>query len=374
MHSGRPKTWADCLQFARGRFQAYFVNKTKSLLHAFPLDHVADPKTGELFWVSPKRPPREIPFDFGDDTHRLFVLSCAALQAAVFGIAVPDGLRSPSEALLADCRQAIEATAVPEWQPRSKKIVTDEGASKEEAQKAEEAESSGPSEDELDALCKDVASTLEAAGSASAVGSVQFADFEKDDDSNFHIDFLAACANLRARMYAIKEVERLKVKGIAGRIMPAIATTTAAVSGCVSTELVKIVKGCEMEEHRNLFMNLALPFWGFAEPVAPEKKMLTDKVGVTLWDQWEIKTDKGGDMTLQEFVDAVKSQYDLDVGGVFKGAMMVYVPMFPGHKRRLGKKMKELLRHDGKLEYQDLTVTFSDGKEDVSGPPVRFYY
>jgi hypothetical protein len=32
------------------------------------------------------------------------------------------------------------------------------------------------------------------------------ADFEKDDDSNFHIDFINAASNLRARNYRITEV------------------------------------------------------------------------------------------------------------------------------------------------------------------------
>jgi ubiquitin-activating enzyme E1-like protein 2 len=199
-----------------------------------------------------------IPFDFDDETHRLFVLSCAALQAAVFRIPVPDGLRAPSDALLASCRKTVEGAPVAEWQPKSKVIVTDEKASKEEASK--EQEKGGPSDDELDALCKELAGIFEKGGSKEAFGTVDFADFEKDDDTNFHIDFLSACANLRARVYAIKEVDRLKVKGIAGRIMPAIATTTAAVSGCVTSELVKIVKGCEMEQHRNLFMNLCSRF------------------------------------------------------------------------------------------------------------------
>ena len=36
-------------------------------------------------------------------------------------------------------------------------------------------------------------------------------EFEKDDDSNFHIDFIAATANLRARNYKIPEVDRFKV-------------------------------------------------------------------------------------------------------------------------------------------------------------------
>jgi len=40
--------------------------------------------------------------------------------------------------------------------------------------------------------------------------------------------------NLRASMYGIECADRLKVKKIAGRIVPAIATTTAAVAGLVS--------------------------------------------------------------------------------------------------------------------------------------------
>ena len=36
--------------------------------------------------------------------------------------------------------------------------------------------------------------------------------FEKDDDSNHHVDFVAAAANLRAAMYSIEEGDRLKVK------------------------------------------------------------------------------------------------------------------------------------------------------------------
>ena len=32
-------------------------------------------------------------------------------------------------------------------------------------------------------------------------------EFEKDDDNNFHIDFLHAAANLRARNYKIHECD-----------------------------------------------------------------------------------------------------------------------------------------------------------------------
>lgn len=66
-------------------------------------------------------------------------------------------------------------------------------------------------------------------------------DFEKDDDSNFHIDFIHAAANLRARNYRVHESDHQKTKMIAGKIIPAIATTTAMITGCVGAEMYKFV-------------------------------------------------------------------------------------------------------------------------------------
>lgn len=57
--------------------------------------------------------------------------------------------------------------------------------------------------------------------------------FEKDDDSNGHMDFVASASALRAQMYAIEAADRLQTKRIAGKIIPAIATSTAAVAGLV---------------------------------------------------------------------------------------------------------------------------------------------
>lgn len=65
--------------------------------------------------------------------------------------------------------------------------------------------------------------------------------FEKDDDTNFHIDFMSACSNLRARNYKIKEIHQREVKMIAGRIVPAISTTTAFITGVVTNEIMKFV-------------------------------------------------------------------------------------------------------------------------------------
>ena len=94
-------------------------------------------------------------------------------------------------------------------------------------------------------------------------------EFEKDDPTNWHIEFVGSVANLRARNYQIKEVDNFKVKLIAGKIIPALATTTAMVVGTVGIEIIKFVLGKGVNKMKNCFVNLALPLWLFSEPLPP---------------------------------------------------------------------------------------------------------
>ena len=93
------------------------------------------------------------------------------------------------------------------------------------------------------------------------------ADFDKDCDA--HMRIVAAAGCLRARNYKIPEVDLHTARGIAGKITPAIATTTALVTGAICVELLKVLQKQPLEKYANTFCNLALPLFTTMMPEPP---------------------------------------------------------------------------------------------------------
>ena len=212
-------------------------------------------------------------------------------------------------------RKVADAVAVPNFTPKSGvKIQVNENEADPEA-----AAGSGDATDIIDKL---------PAPSSLAGYRLNPVDFEKDDDTNFHIDFITAASNLRAINYSIPIADRHTTKQIAGRIIPAIATTTSLVTGLVCLELYKIIDGKKnIESYKNGFVNLALPFFCFSEPIAAPKKKYADK-DWTLWDRIEFK----GDPTLKEFVGWFKKELNLEILMVSEGVSMLW-SSFVGKKK-----------------------------------------
>uniref|UniRef100_A0A8C2F1J8 Ubiquitin-like modifier-activating enzyme 6 n=1 Tax=Cyprinus carpio TaxID=7962 RepID=A0A8C2F1J8_CYPCA len=356
--SRRPTQWEHCLALARLKFDKYFKRKALQLLHSFPLDTRL--KDGSLFWQSPKRPPSPIEFDLNDPLHFSFVVSTARLFAGIYNI--PHSEEQLSYEAVSSVLAEVE---VPEYKPAEKHIETDETV-----KKPDQLQMTVSSEEERQAI-----SQLQKAISSSSRLRMTPTFFEKDDDSNGHMDFVASASALRAHMYAIEAADRLQTKRIAGKIIPAIATSTAAVAGLVSLELIKVAGGYGFELFKNCFFNLAIPVMVLTETAQVKRTQIRDDISFSIWDRWTIFGHE--DFTLSDFMNAVKEEYGIEPTMVVHGVKMLYVPVMPGHNKRLKLTMHKLIKPSAGRKYVDLTVSFApevDGDEDLPSPPVRYYF
>ncbi|EDQ87461.1 uncharacterized protein MONBRDRAFT_33365 [Monosiga brevicollis MX1] len=354
----RPRSFQDCVDWARLKFEDLYVNKIKQLLFNFPPDKTTE--SGAPFWSGPKRCPTPLKFDVADPNHLGFVWAAANLRAAIFNL---NGERDVSVVA-----QLIQNVKVPEFVPRSGiKIETDEKKAEEEAQRV------AADTDEVQVLAKQLPPRGELAGF-----SLSPQDFEKDDDSNFHMDFITAASNCRALNYSIEPADKHKSKLIAGKIIPAIATTTALVAGLVCVELCKLVAGLkDIESYKNGFVNLALPFTSFSEPIACPKNKYNDTEW-TLWDRFEVNSP----LTVQGLIDYFEKEHQLEVNMVSCGVSLLYAAFGMSkdkQKARLGAKIEDVVQEVTKepirkgQKYLVLEVCCDDTEgEDVEVPFVLY--
>lgn len=352
----RPESFVDCITWARLRFQDQYNNQIRQLLFNFPKDQVTS--SGAPFWSGPKRCPHAIEFDPKDPLHMDYIVATANLRASVYG------LRGGTDR--DEIAGVLARVKVPPFEPRSGvRIAVTEA----EAQ----VEQNSTDTDRLSTIQRDLPPP---AALASRVKLCPL-EFEKDDDSNFHMDFIVAASNLRAANYDIPPADRHRSKLIAGKIIPAIATTTSLVSGLVCLELYKLIQGHDkLELYKNGFVNLALPFFGFSEPIpAPKQKYYDHEF--TLWDRFEVK----GEMKLKEFLDFFKEKHGLEITMLSQGVCMLYSFFMPNNKRkeRLEQTMSEVVRNVSQkpIEPHVKALVFElccndDQGEDVEVPYVRY--
>ncbi|KAH9825542.1 Ubiquitin-activating enzyme E1 1 [Teratosphaeria destructans] len=357
LQTNKPESFDDCVEWARIQFEKEYNNAIEQLLYNFPKD--SKTSSGQPFWSGPKRAPDSLRFDSNNPTHYSFIEAAANLRAFNYKIKPT----SDRKHILS----VIDRMIIPEFKPDSSvKIQADD--------KEPDPNANAPPSDE-EALEK-IAQGLP---QPKTLGGFRMepVEFEKDDDTNYHIDFITAASNLRAENYRIQTADRHKTKLIAGKIIPAIATTTALVTGLVVLELYKIIDGKEdIEQYKNGFVNLALPFFGFSEPIAsakgeyqgPNGKVTIDK----LWDRFETE-----DVTLQEFIDDFKKK-GLSISMISSGVSLLYASFYPASKTkdRLPMKMSQLVETISKkpIPEHQKNVIFEITAEDETEEDVEIPY
>ena len=73
----KPVNFADCIIWARSKFDELFYETTLQLLYNFPPDKLTT--SGTPFWSPPKRCPEAIRFDAGNEMHMEFIVAVRQL-------------------------------------------------------------------------------------------------------------------------------------------------------------------------------------------------------------------------------------------------------------------------------------------------------
>lgn len=118
-------------------------------------------------------------------------------------------------------------------------------------------------------------------------------------------------------------MDRNTVKKIAGKIIPAISTTTSFVAGAIAVELLKVRSGFDsIERFRNCFANLSIPLVCFSEPGACAKYRAFGKE----WTEWDavVVTEEQA-RTIGDLIDYIEKKYNVEVSMINCGEKLLFM-------------------------------------------------
>lgn len=354
------RTYENCIKLAFEHFNAQFRNRILDLIHFFPEDtRVIEKETGAdlgPFWSGSKRFPQAAEFSLDNDLHFSHLYNTANMFAFMVGVEQirdKDAFKKLTESLKLE---------TPEWKAPSKGPNMD-GEDTATNMDAKQDDADEKDDDEILEDLKAYFRGLDLSGHKPLVE----ADFEKDDDTNFHIDFITSTSNLRAWNYHIQEASRHKCKIIAGKIIPALATTTAMITGLVELEYYKFVLGRGLEQYYNSNPNLALAKYNMFNPTPPTKAKETvetiveDEIKETTvtkpfpegFSSWDFVTIDEGDLTAAEFAEKFPSlHHGVNVTLLYKAGITKkdieagVAPLYTNSGPRRNAMAEQMLKRD----------------------------
>ncbi|TRY66816.1 hypothetical protein DNTS_004768 [Danionella cerebrum] len=351
-----PQNWAECVSWARRQWETLYNNHIRQLLHCFPPDQVTS--SGLPFWMGSKRCPHPLTFDTSNITHMDFIVAAANLYGQIYGV--------PGSRNRAEIQRILDGVKMSDFTPKSsvKIAVTDEQLKEENEERKDE------DKIKLEKL-KEQLSKLQLRNHNFRMHPQEF---EKDDDGNFHMDYIVAASNLRAENYDIPTADRHKSKLIAGRIIPAIATTTAAIAGLMCLELYKLVQGHRaISSFRNAYVNLATQYFVLSLPCVAPTFTVADR-RFSLWDDFLVQGRLQGqqEMTLEELLIHIQEKHQLKVNALYYGSAVLYSDL-SDHSERLTLSISDLVRLATKREIpanQEMFEIIPSFEEDEDCPNV----
>ena len=323
------KNFDDCLEIAFNEYINKYNNDIVQILTDYPIDSLNE--DGSKFWNVNKRIPIPLPFDSENELIILYIKKYAEILSKSLSIPINDN----NEYIIQKCKTFKIEEFNPikkstEFKNRYKRKTEEESIEEKNLKKKkkfEEIKERLQKQKENLEKIKEKANEIILPNFSEISNYFKIEEFEKDDDTNGHVEFLYAASNLRAKNFRIENCDFYKVKIISGKIIPAIATTTASIVGLVSLQLYTLKQVEDINFLRDCNINFIFNNYMFTCPKECDYEKDEDNINnkfvpdkFTIWDFLEIHKS----MTINEFIKYIKEKYNVDIKSISSNYLNIY--------------------------------------------------
>lgn len=292
------KDYFECVKIAFEEYNELFNDSIKRIISNYPPNFINP--DGTKFWSGNKRCPIQIAFDVNNKLAFLFIKSYAKILANELSVPIEKNdilIKKKLNEYLNEYNSLCknEDNICNNFMEKKKKYYILNNISSEESEELKnklKKEKGLKTKERLKKKEEKLLRTKEEANKID-VSSIKYnqkkifniKEFEKDNDENGHIDFIFATSNLKAQNYKIPNESKIKIKLIAGKIIPAIASTTASIVGLSSLQLYTLCQEYNISSLRDCKFNLANNYFEFSSPI-----IIKEKNGFN--DKWNLLKNK----------------------------------------------------------------------------------
>jgi ubiquitin-activating enzyme E1 len=281
-----PKTWMDCTMMAIKSFEEHFINSIKQLLCNFPKDHMVNDM---MFWSHGKMCPKPLDFIYNNIFLIDYLFDTTKILCMIYNIM--------NNFTQTDIIMIVQNYTIKDFIPKTDMVIA-------------------TNDKEIEATKCNTDKTLN--NIDTTINKLYPLEFEKEDMS--HIDWITSASNCRATNYSIKIASKYETKGIAGRIIPAIATTTSTTVGLIGMELLRYASGCmKIDSYRSWFMNMADNTTLYSEPLSLPSIIVGGKK-LNGWTKFNYNINS----SLMEFIEYYMKMFDTTIYMVLYGSSILY--------------------------------------------------
>lgn len=345
LHIYKEKNINNLLEFCLKYYNKIFVENINELLMKYPLNFINE--EGIPFWSGNKRPPKIIKFNPKDDICLMFLNYTLKLLCKIFNIKYEQNYIE-NKINSFDLHISFQNDKILDL---NKKII-------------------------------------EILNNINDINELIPEIFDKDNDEDGHMNIIYSISIMRARNYDIEELDLFQTKNFAGKIIPALSTTTSSIVGLACIQLYLLVQN-NIDSLKCSNINIGVNFYDCSYPeqtnyYKDEENQLPNQLPLKLlsepfsiWDVIEIK----GSLTAKEFISMFEKKYDIYIDFISCNGHRIIQPLLmdlnnPDFDLKIEKLYEKYSNIELSSNRKILELKISASKDDYSilSPSVKYIF